>query len=333
MELKHLQALLGIADTGSFSAAADLIGTVQSNISAHVARLERELEVGLVDRSSGRLTEEGEVVAARARRIMGEIDAMVADVVSLREEVVGSVQLGLIGTTGRWLVPQLFGRLGRDHPHVHLFVADGTSSTLEPQVASGALDLAVVSLPLTGDDLVAQPLFEEDLVLVLPSDHPLVEKACRQPRIPSEFQEDPSFIYPCDPLPLSVLSELEMLLPQAGTVLRAEIDTAASLAGVTLRPSLELDGLRMIASLVFDGYGPAILPASAVPAHLRERFSLLPLKGLPRRQVGIATRRHGRPSAPARALIEVVSAVINDPESVPGGLHASHETSRRPLRR
>ena len=62
MELKHLQALLGIADTGSFSAAAASIGTVQSNVSAHVARLERELDVQLVDRASGRLTEEGEVV-------------------------------------------------------------------------------------------------------------------------------------------------------------------------------------------------------------------------------------------------------------------------------
>ncbi len=78
MELKHLQALLGIADTGSFSAAAATIGTVQSNVSAHVARLERELDVQLVDRASGRLTEEGEVVVARARQVMNELEAMVA---------------------------------------------------------------------------------------------------------------------------------------------------------------------------------------------------------------------------------------------------------------
>ena len=84
MELKHLQALLGIADTGSFSAAATSIGTVQSNVSAHVARLERELDVQLVDRASGRLTEEGEVVVARARQVMNELEAMVSDVTALR---------------------------------------------------------------------------------------------------------------------------------------------------------------------------------------------------------------------------------------------------------
>ena len=116
MELKHLQALLGIADTGSFSAAATTIGTVQSNVSAHIARHERELDVQLVDRASGRLTEEGEVVVSRARRVMNELSDMVADVTALRQEVVGTVRLGMIGITGRWLVPQLFDVLRVRHP-------------------------------------------------------------------------------------------------------------------------------------------------------------------------------------------------------------------------
>ena len=169
MELKHLQALLGIADTGSFSAAASSIGTVQSNVSAHVARLERELDVQLVDRASGRPTEEGEVVIERARRIMNEVEAMVADVTAMREEVVGTVRLGMIGTTGRWLVPQLFDLLRVRHPHIHLNVAEGSSVQLEQQLASGQLDLAVVTFPLSGDEIMAAQLFDEDLVAVLPT--------------------------------------------------------------------------------------------------------------------------------------------------------------------
>src|ERR1700692_2447689 len=137
VELKHLQALMGIADTGSFSAAATSIGTVQSNVSAHVARLERELDVQLVDRASGRLTEEGEVVIERARRVMNELEAMVADVTALRVAVVGTVRLGMIGTTGRWLVPQLFDLLRDRHPHIHLHVAEGSSVQLEQHVALG----------------------------------------------------------------------------------------------------------------------------------------------------------------------------------------------------
>ncbi len=300
MELKHLQALVGIADTGSFSAAAATIGTVQSNVSAHIARLERELQVQLVDRASGRLTEEGDVVVARARRIMNELSDMVADVVALRQEVVGTVRLGVISTTGRWLVPQLFDLLRAKHPHIHLNVAEGSSMQLGVQLGSGQLDLAVVTLPLSGDEVIAAHLFDEDLVLVLPHDHPLSKETS---------------------LPLSRLNEMELLLPAPGTALRAEIDAAVVPARVVLRPAMELDGVRMIASLAFDGYGPAVLPATAVPGHLRERFAVLPLDGMPRRRVGVAQRRRGLPSAPAKAVIDILGRVVTDSLAMPGGIH------------
>ncbi len=300
MELKHLQALLGIADTGSFSAAAASIGTVQSNVSAHVARLEAELDVQLVDRASGRVTEEGEVVVERARRVMNELDALVADVTALRAEVVGTVRLGMIGTTGRWLVPQLFDLLRVRHPHIHLNVAEGSSGQLEQQLASGHLDLAVVTFPLSGDEIMAAQLFDEDLVLVLPPEHPLGALAS---------------------IHLDQLSELELLLPAPGTALRAEIDSATVPARITLRPAMELDGVRLIAALAFDGYGPAILPATAVPGHLRDRFPVLPVDGLPRRHVGVAQRRRGLPSAPVRAVIDVLGVVVNDALAMPEGIH------------
>jgi LysR family hydrogen peroxide-inducible transcriptional activator len=300
LELKHLQALLGIADTGSFSAAAASIGTVQSNVSAHVARLEKELEVQLVDRASGRLTEEGEVVIERARRIMNELESMLADVTAMRAEVVGTVHLGMIGTTGRWLVPQLFDLLRVRHPHIHLNVADGASVQLEQQLASGQLDLAVVTFPLSGDEIMAAQLFDEDLVLVLPPNHPL--------------GGEPS-------ITLEQLSELELLLPAPGTALRAEIDSVVVPARISLRPAMELDGVRLLASLAFDGYGPAVLPATAVPGHLRGGFPVLPVDGLPRRRVGVAQRRRGLPSAPVRAVIDVLGLVVNDALSMPEGIH------------
>ncbi|HEX3947295.1 MAG TPA: LysR family transcriptional regulator [Acidimicrobiales bacterium] len=328
MDLKHLQALIGIADTGSFSAAAEAIGTVQSNISAHVARVERELDVVLVDRASGRLTEEGEVVVARARRMMAEMDAMVSDVIAMRHEVRGTVRVGMIGTTGRWLVPQLFVGLRQRHPEVRMTVADGTSTTLEPQLISGQLDLAVVTLPVPGDELSASPLFEEDLVLVVPTDHPLVAaQRARRPDtggLPNGAHPDgagPDRGRPLPPLPLTALADLELLLPLPGTALREEIDAAVQPSGVLLQASMELDGLRMIASLTFDGYGPAILPATAVPGHLRDQFTLLPLEGFPRRQVGVALRSRGLPSAPTRALIDLLYVIVQDPGPLPEGLH------------
>jgi DNA-binding transcriptional LysR family regulator len=221
-------------------------------------------------------------------------------VTALRAEVVGTVRLGMIGTTGRWLVPQLFDQLRARHPHIHLNVSDGSSVPLEQEVAMGQLDLAVVTFPLSGDEIMAAQLFDEDLVLVLPPGHPLGAESS---------------------IPLERLAELELLLPAPGTALRSEIDIATVPARVTLTPAMELDGVRLIASLAFDGYGPAILPATAVPGHLRGRFPVLAVDGLPRRRVGVAQRRRGLPSAPVRAVIDVLGVVVNDVLSMPEGIH------------
>jgi len=308
MNLRHLQAIVGIADHGGFSAAAEALGTVQSNVSAHVARLEKELGTTLVDRSTGKLTEEGDIVVDRTRRMLVELDSMVADVAAMRQQVVGTVRVGMIGTTGRWLAPALFAHLRERHPLVQMTVADGTSATLEPRVASGQLDLAVVALPVSGDELTATPLFEEDLMLVVRDDHPLATASV--------------------PLPLRALTELDLLLPLRNTALRDDIDAALRRAGVTLRPATELDGIRLIASLTFDGYGPSILPSTAVPAHMRDHFRLLPLEGFPRRRVGVALRRRGLPSAPTRAVIELLNMIATDVGRMPAGVHPASPPPR-----
>jgi DNA-binding transcriptional LysR family regulator len=300
MEIRHLKALVSVSEHGSFSGAADALGTVQSNISAHVARLEKELGTSLVDRAAGRLTAEGEVVAARAYRILGEIDAVTADLGALRQEVGGTVRIGMLGTTARWITPVLLADLSVKHPKLHLVVADGTTSSLESQLAAGRFDMAVLSLPVPGRDLTFESLFEEDLVLVVPVDD--------------------------DPLPgvgriaLSDLSRFDLLLPAPGTAFRAEIDAAVRPAGVQLRPRAELDGVRLLASLTFEGYGPAVLPATAVPPHLRPRFRLVGIDELPPRHVVLAQRTRGMPSAGARAVIHTLRQVLADPDRLPQGV-------------
>ena len=87
MEIRHLASLIAIADYGSFSGAARALGTVQSNVSAHISRLEKDLGVVLVERNGGALTEEGTVVVERARRIIHELQDIEADVHSSDTEV------------------------------------------------------------------------------------------------------------------------------------------------------------------------------------------------------------------------------------------------------
>ncbi|MBW3610329.1 MAG: LysR family transcriptional regulator [Actinobacteria bacterium] len=289
MDLRQLAALVAIDEEGSFSAAAGRLHTVQSNVSTHIARLERELGTPLVDRSMGKLTQEGQAVVARARRVQSELDALVADVASMRDEVAGQVRLGVIGTTGRWLLPPLLAAMAERHPKVRVAVLEGNTTSLLPQLLAGALDLAVVNLPIDDHDVVMEALFEEDLVLVAPHGHPLAER---------------------DRVGLDELAHHELLLPPPGTSIRVELDRAAEAAGVVLQAKAELDGLRLIASLAFEGFGAAVLPATAVPRWLDGAWRLVRIHGLGRRRVSIARRRAGLPSAPARALHQVVVDVV-----------------------
>jgi LysR family hydrogen peroxide-inducible transcriptional activator len=289
MDLRQLSALVAIADHGSFSAAARSLHTVQSNVSTHVARLERELDTVLVDRSTGSLTEEGEAVVARARRVQGELEALVADVTAVNQEVSGTVRAGVIGTTGRWLVPLLLEALAARHPGIRLVVVDATTTSLLPQVAQGHLDLAVVALPVTDPDVATEPLFREDRVLVAPPDHPLAS---------------------IEPVTLADLGRYPLLLEPVGTSFRDELDGFAAAAGVTLIPQAEVDGMRLLASLAHEGYGPAVLPFTAVASWRDGEWTLAGVDGLSPRSVGLAQRRRGLLSAPARAVREVLREVI-----------------------
>jgi LysR family hydrogen peroxide-inducible transcriptional activator len=262
---------------------------VQSNVSTHVARLERELGVVLVDRSSGRLTEEGEAVVGRARRVQAELDALAADVASVGAAVAGRVRIGIIGTTARWLTPLLLEAMSSAHPRVHVVVVDATTTSLLPQLDTGHLDLATIALPVQDPDIETELLFEEALVVAAPRSHPL---------------------YGRDRVTLPELAEHQVLLEPPGTAFRDDLDRQAQALGVTLQTKAEVDGMRLLASLAFAGYGAAVLPASAMTRWYPGDVSTVPIEGVVGRTVGLARRRRGLLSAPARALREVLRQVI-----------------------
>lgn len=302
MDLRQLFALLAVADHGTFSAAARALHTVQSNVSTHVARLERELGVVLVDRANSTVTEEGRVVVERARRIRGELEALTSDVASMHDEISGSTRVGVIGTTARWLVPLVFDRLSREHPQVRLVVVDATTSMLLPQLGRGEIDLAVVNLPTDDPDVFEEPLFDEDRVMIAPGDHPLADR---------------------QQVTLTDVADHELLLAAVGTVFRSELDAAAAAAGVTLRPKAEIDGLRLVATLAFQGFGAAIVPASAAPDWLLSlgHWKRIPIAGMTPRSVGLVRRRRGLPSAAARAVHRVIHDAVRAESAGQIGIH------------
>jgi DNA-binding transcriptional LysR family regulator len=243
----------------------------------------------LVERNGGALTEEGTVVVERARRIIHELQDIEADVHSSDTEVEGETRLGSIGTTGRWLMPRLLPALKKAHPHVRAIIHEGGTSSLIPRVLSGELDAAIVHFPVDDPELVLEPLFSEDLVLLVHAKH---KWAALKTITITELVTEP------------------ILLAPRNTALRKIIDRAAGAQRLAFTAQAEIDGVRLLTSLAFEGFGPAIVPATAIPGWLKGEFARVAIPELPRRVVGWASRRRPIPNKSTRAALEVTKNVV-----------------------
>jgi len=302
MDLRQLNHLIAVAEHQSFSAAARALHTVQSNVSTHVAKLEKELGAALIDRHTMQPTAEGRAVLERARRIRTELQAINDDIVSMRHEVAGEVRIGCIGTTGRWMASPLLGRLAERHPALRPVLVEATTTSLTPRVLDGDLDMAIVNTPVVEAGLESEPLFDEERIIVAPADHPLADRGT---------------------VDVADLAEHPVMLTPRGTTFRDAIDQELAAAGVRLTAAAEVDGLRLLASLAYQGYAPALLPASAVSGYPDGNWSLVHVAGLARRSVGLVRNRRTTPSMPIRAAREVVLDVIREIAPRQPGIHVT----------
>jgi DNA-binding transcriptional LysR family regulator len=291
VELRHLDALVAIADTGSFTAAADELHTVQSNVSEMMRQLEEELGVPLLVRSrrGAAPTEFGELVLARARRVQGEPAAMSLDLSMVRGLEAGHASLGTVGTISRWLVPAVVADMRERAPGVSLRFSEAGSEHLMAAVADGELSIAVVTEPVRDRRLEATALLDEDLVAIVPAGH---ELACARS------------------VTLDTLATQMLVLPPAGNPLRDEVDQAAAAAGVELSVPVEVDGVRLIGDMVAAGAGLSIIPETAVPPDSPPIRSI-PIVDMRRRRLALVTARDTRLTLADTALRDCVLRIVH----------------------
>ena len=288
MELRHLETLLAIAEEGSFTAAADVLSTVQSNVSEQVRQLETGLGAQLLvrGRRGAEATESGEVVLERARRIRRELEAMRADLAMLQGLEVGQSSFGIVGTASRWVVPQLVARLRERAPGIRLRVVEAASERLMSEVLGGELAQAVVTEPVSDRRLVSETILEEALVAVVPRDAQM----------------------PPPPVPLAAVARLGLVMPPRANPLRAEVEAAAAEQGIELPINIEVEGIRLVADLVEAGVGGSVLPETAVPGDLD--VQLMPIAGMPPRRLAIVNARDAQLSFADRAVRDTTLAVV-----------------------
>ena len=299
MNLAHLQAFASVAQHGSFSHAAESLNLTQPAVSKRIVALEEALDARLFDRGGRdvQLTEAGRVLLEHARRVLDELDTARRRIHDLTSgDIRGRLVVATSHHVGLRRLPPVLSTFKQRYPEVRLELRFVESEEALALVAAGNPELAVITLPRTTPPrLVAQPLWQDELLVVCGRDHPLASGDVSSP---------------------AGIAAYPAILPDHATVTRRIVQEAFAAHGVELAVEMSTNHLETIRMMVILGLGWSVLPATLVDA----RLCRLPVRGLAmRRELG-AVRQRGRTlSNAARALLATLTEHADSPPSGPIG--------------
>ena len=294
MTLTQLESFVQVAELGSFSRAAGVLGIAQPALSRQIRALETELRTTLLTRT-GRgveMTEAGRRWFDHCVTILQQVAHAREDMGERRDAPVGRINIGLPPTIGRQLTLPLIEAFGRQLPKARLALVEGLSSHVAEWISTGRVDLGLVHNPESQPGLEIRPLLEEQLCLV--------QRAGEPGR---------------GPLPFAELSRHPLVLPERQHVIRRQLDGQATLAGVAVEVRWEVSSIAAIIDLVAAGHGHAVLTASAVATSGRgDELAVRPIVQPALQSVlCLASSAHKRPTPlmrqAARLLTELVQAL------------------------
>jgi LysR family hydrogen peroxide-inducible transcriptional activator len=178
MEVHQLRYFCAVAETGSFTRAAEREQVAQPSLSQQILKLEEELGVRLFDRlgRSVRLTDLGQIFLPRARAILIELRSAKEEVAEKQSSVSGPLCVGVIPTIAPYFLPSRMAQFLRKYPRAAITVVEDVTVRLVDRLRAGLVDLALMALPARGHDLECFPLHTERLFAILPKNHPMARK-------------------------------------------------------------------------------------------------------------------------------------------------------------
>jgi DNA-binding transcriptional LysR family regulator len=181
LDVRRLRVLREVATHGSFSAAADVLAFTQPAVSRQIATLEAEAGTRLVERSARgvRLTQAGELLVGHADAILDRLTAAESQLEALSQLKGGRLRIGAPATANATLIPLAIRAFDEAHPEVQLRLEEDGSSVLVERIASGDLDIAIVTdahrLNELPGEIVLEHLMDDPMHLAVARDHPLAE--------------------------------------------------------------------------------------------------------------------------------------------------------------
>ena len=288
MELHQLEYFLAVAETGSFSRAAERCSVAQPSLSQQIIKLEQELGAPLFDRL-GRgavLTAAGQALLPRARRIRGEVQAVRRGLSQDVAEGRGRLAAGFIPTIAPFLLPGAIRQFARAFPLAELAVVEDLTDHLLNDLVNGKLDVAIMSALLSNRLVEVEELVSEPL---------LVAAACGQ----AGFARQAIPVAELEEHPFVSLSEIHCLGEQ--------VQAFCTQRALSLEVVCEASQLSTLRACVALGLGVSLVPYILAASDTSGEVCYRPVSGAePRRKIVAAARRGRAPSLLARNFSDIV---------------------------
>jgi len=285
MDIDNLKAFIHVTEQGSFSRAAETLFITQPAVSKRVANLESQLGTTLFDRigHSIILTESGQALLPRARRILLELKDCQRVVANLNESIKGPVMIGTSHHIGLHRLPPVLRKFTREFPDVQLNIQFMDSEEACHAVMQGDIEIGIVTLPLSPHpELKLINIWHDPLVLVAPKGHALTKQKTVQ---------------------LQALATHNAILPATGTFTREVLERTLAPLSIELQVGMSTNYLETIKMLVSVGLGWSILPKAMLDNDVCElKNSTIKME----RNLGIVTHTQRTQSNAAGALISTL---------------------------
>lgn len=251
MDLRQLEILRAIAETGSFTAAGARLHVSQSAISRQVLLLEEEFDETLFIRFGRRvqITPAGEALLHLSHRVFADIRETSAQIRDTQKTLTGVLHLVGGMTVCLYVFPLLLKEFRQHHPGVEIKIAVGSTRRLLGRLRTGRADLALLVLPIDDPALTTVPVLREELLLVMPAGHPLASQP--QPIEPEALVGQPFVLF------------------ETGSNTRRMIDEFFIRERIKPRVVAETENVEIIKSMIASGLGIGIAPFRSVDQETR----------------------------------------------------------------
>lgn len=252
MEIRQLKAFLAIAEAKTFTAGARRVNVTQAAISMQIKQLEDEVGLQLFTRTPRRviMTEAGEYLLERARKILREHDSAIAEIAELGGAEHGRLRIGSASAEFATLqLPHILQRIREKYPKADIAVTSGTSQKLVEKIMHGEIDIAFVSLPVDNSSITTDLLFSDEIVAIAHPSHPLANERY---------------------ISAAALAGEKLILGERGGNTRRMIDDFFNAANVRPNIVMELSRQEAINQMVENDLGVGTAGAKTIANEIRE---------------------------------------------------------------